>query len=73
MSSHVEQQIAARIAAVRARREQQAADRAARAEQRAHGVAARHAAKLRRLTEQDRAALEQRGDEIEQSPEGGAA
>ncbi|MFF3897921.1 hypothetical protein ACFYY3_33170 [Streptomyces sp. NPDC001812] len=73
MSSHVEQAIAARIAAVRARREQQAADRAARAEQRAHGVAARHAAKLRRLAEQDRAVLEQRGDEIEQSPRGGAA
>ncbi|MCP3769504.1 hypothetical protein [Streptomyces sp. MAR25Y5] len=73
MSSHVEQAIAARIAAVRAHREQQAADRAARAEQRAHGVAARHAAKLRRLAEQDRARVEQRGDEIEQSLRGGAA
>lgn len=49
MVSHVEQAIAARIAAARARREQQAADRAARAARRAHGVAARHAAKLRRL------------------------
>ncbi|WP_406354862.1 hypothetical protein OHB56_20290 [Streptomyces sp. NBC_01635] len=72
MVSHVEQAIAAHIAAVRARREQQAADRAARVEQRAYGVAARHAAKLRRLAEQDHAALEQRGDEIEQSSQGGA-
>ncbi|MEU2596971.1 helix-turn-helix domain-containing protein [Streptomyces hirsutus] len=71
MVSHVEQQITARIAAVRARREQQAADRVARVEQRAHGVATRHAAKLRRLTEQDRVALEQCGGKIEQPPRGG--
>ncbi|MFD3729989.1 hypothetical protein [Streptomyces sp. NPDC058632] len=50
MVSHVEQAIAARIAAVRARREQQAADRAAFAEQRAHGLQARRTAKLRRLS-----------------------
>ncbi|MFI1422745.1 helix-turn-helix domain-containing protein [Streptomyces sp. NPDC020731] len=48
MVSHVEQAIAARIAAVRARRDQQAADRAALAEQRTHGLRARHAAKLSR-------------------------
>ncbi|MFE7237913.1 hypothetical protein [Streptomyces sp. NPDC057580] len=51
MTSHVEQQIAARITAVRARQAQAAVDRAARAEQRAHGVAARHAAKLRYLAQ----------------------
>ncbi|WP_141658487.1 hypothetical protein [Streptomyces mutabilis] len=73
MPSHVEQQIAARIAAVRARREQQAADRATRSAQRAHGVAARHAAKLRRLAPQGRTAFEQRGNEIERSSRGGAA
>ncbi|XKK59436.1 hypothetical protein HFP71_25765 [Streptomyces sp. ARC32] len=74
MPSHVEQQIAARIAAVRARREQQAADRAARSAQRAaHGVAARHAAKLRRLAQQGRTAFEQRGNQIERSSRGGAA
>lgn len=73
MPSHVEQQIAARISAVRARRERQAADRAARSAQRAHGVAARHAAKLRRLAQQGRTAFERRGYEIERSSRGGAA
>ncbi|MDN3260649.1 hypothetical protein QWJ26_12645 [Streptomyces sp. CSDS2] len=72
MPSHVEQQIAACIAAVRARREQHA-DRAARSAQRAHGVAARHAAKLRRLAQQGRTAFEQRGNEIERASRGGAA
>ncbi|MGI5512752.1 hypothetical protein [Streptomyces sp. CA-106131] len=56
MASHVEQQIAACIAAG-ARREQQAADRAAFAERRAHGLRARHATKRRRL---DQAADESR-------------
>ncbi|MGC9473263.1 hypothetical protein ACP4I1_03760 [Streptomyces sp. WG4] len=73
MPSHVEQQIAARIAAVGARRERQAADRAARSAQRAHGDAARHAAKLRRLAQQGRTAFEQRGNEIERTSQGGAA
>ncbi|WP_367574114.1 hypothetical protein [Streptomyces griseoaurantiacus] len=73
MPSHVEQQIAGRIAAVRARREQQATDRAARSAQRAHGVAARHVVKLRRLAQHDRAAFEQCGNEIERPSRGGAA
>lgn len=74
MPSHVEQQIAARItAAVGARRERQAADRATRSAQRAHGVAARHAAKLRRLAQQSGTAFEQRSNPIERSSRGGAA
>jgi hypothetical protein len=48
-ASHVEQAVAARIAAARARRAKQAAARAAFAERRRHGLAARHRAKLRRL------------------------
>ncbi|MFC9050059.1 hypothetical protein [Streptomyces anthocyanicus] len=53
MASHVEQAVAARLAAVRARRDQQATDRAARAVRRRAGVDARNRAKLRRLAEQD--------------------
>ncbi|MCZ9353217.1 hypothetical protein NGM36_26205 [Streptomyces mutabilis] len=54
MASHVEQAVAARIAAVRARHEQQRQDRAARAVRRRAGVDARNRAKLRRLAiEQD--------------------
>jgi len=73
MSSHIDQAVAARIAAARARREQAAADRAERAQRRAHGVAARHAAKLRLLAQQSRAAaIERRGDEIEHDRREGA-
>ncbi|MFD7064394.1 hypothetical protein [Streptomyces sp. NPDC059906] len=53
MASHVEQAVAARIAAVRARHEQQRHDRAARTVRRRAGVDARNRAKLRRLAEQD--------------------
>lgn len=49
MASHVEQTVAARIAAARARIAQQRAERAAFAEARAHGLATRHTAKLRHL------------------------
>jgi hypothetical protein len=59
VTSHVEQQIAARIARARAGRAQQAAERAERAERRAHGLTARHAAKLRHLAERDVAEPEQ--------------
>ncbi|MGW0626060.1 hypothetical protein [Streptomyces sp. NPDC002758] len=58
MPSHVEQQIAARIAAARDRREQRAADRAAFAERRAHGLTTRHATKLRRLDQADQDAAD---------------
>ncbi|MFE7387235.1 hypothetical protein [Streptomyces sp. NPDC057582] len=54
-ASAVEQAVAARIAAAVARREQQRSDRAARARRRAYGLAQRHAAKLRRLDDRDRA------------------
>lgn len=56
MASHVEQAIAARIAAVRARRAQEAAGRAVFAERRAYGLIQGHAAKLRHLA--DRARVE---------------
>ncbi|MEV8065289.1 hypothetical protein AB0P32_03930 [Streptomyces sp. NPDC085995] len=57
MVSHVEQAVAARLAAVQARREQQRQDRAARAVRRRAGVDARNRAKLARLaTEQTAAA-----------------
>ncbi|WP_459752875.1 hypothetical protein [Streptomyces sennicomposti] len=53
MASHVEQAVAARLAAVQARRAQQRQDRAARAARRRAGVDARNRAKLARLaTEQ---------------------
>ncbi|MEV8553433.1 hypothetical protein AB0L04_26925 [Streptomyces glaucescens] len=48
MPSHVEQQIAARIAAAKAKRARQKQQRRDLAQARRRGVAARHAAKLRR-------------------------
>ncbi|PZH20153.1 hypothetical protein C1I97_01625 [Streptomyces sp. NTH33] len=48
MTSHVDQAVAARIAAARRKREQQRQQRAELAEAREHGLAARHAAKLQR-------------------------
>ncbi|MET9762063.1 hypothetical protein ABZ016_23905 [Streptomyces sp. NPDC006372] len=60
MSSHVEQQVQARIAAARAKAEADRRRRQEFAEERQHGVAARHAEKLRRqavndLTDEERA------------------
>lgn len=49
MSSHVEQQIQARIAAARAKTQQQREDRAEFARRRAAGLEARKHAKLRRV------------------------
>lgn len=51
MTSHVDEQIRARIAAARAKREQQRQQRAELAEARQHGLAARRRTKLQRLTE----------------------
>ena len=55
MTSHVEQQIAARIARVRAEEERKRQQREELARRRAAGLARRHAAKLRRLAEKGRA------------------
>ncbi|MFC8667070.1 hypothetical protein [Streptomyces sp. NPDC057199] len=46
MSSHVEEQVAARIAAVRRKTEERERQRAELAEARQYGLRARHAAKL---------------------------
>lgn len=51
MTSHVEQQIAARIAAARRRAEEEQRRRAELAKARKAGLARRHAAKLARLAE----------------------
>lgn len=51
MTSHVEQQIAARIARVRAEEERKRREREELAAARAKGVARRHAAKLRQLAQ----------------------
>ncbi|MFD8739400.1 hypothetical protein ACFV06_31440 [Streptomyces sp. NPDC059618] len=51
MTSHVEQQVAARIAAARARVEAEKQRRAELAAARHRGIAARHATKLRNLAE----------------------
>ncbi|WP_329057615.1 hypothetical protein OG511_20340 [Streptomyces sp. NBC_01453] len=48
MTSHIEQAVAARIAAARRKAEQKKRRRAELAEARAHGLASRHAAKMRR-------------------------
>ncbi|WP_167828803.1 hypothetical protein [Streptomyces sp. MZ04] len=53
MTSHVEQQIAARIAAVKARRRRRREERQEFAENRAHGLQARHAAKVARWADED--------------------
>jgi hypothetical protein len=49
VTSHVDEQIQARIAAARAKTQQQREERAAFAERRAAGLVARKAAKLRRI------------------------
>lgn len=54
MTSHVEQQIAARIARVRAEEERKRLEREELARRRATGLAKRHAQKLRRLAEKGR-------------------
>ncbi|MGW4975417.1 hypothetical protein [Streptomyces mirabilis] len=51
MTSHVEQQIAARIARVRAEQERKRKEREELAARRKAGLAKRHAAKLRALAE----------------------
>ncbi|WP_180685326.1 hypothetical protein [Streptomyces gossypiisoli] len=48
MASHVDEQIAARIAAARLKRERRRQQRAEMDEARRYGLNARHAAKLRR-------------------------
>ena len=48
MTSHVEQAVAARIAAARRKREQRRQQRAEVDEARTHGLEARHATKMRR-------------------------
>lgn len=53
MSSHVEQQIQARIAAARSRRQRRRQQREELDEARAHGLQARHAAKLTRRAKDD--------------------
>lgn len=53
MSSHVEQAVAARIAAARRKREQRRQQRAELDEARTHGLEARHATKMRRWQEED--------------------
>ena len=53
VTSHVEQQVAARIAAARARREQRRQQRAELNEARTHGLEARHATKMRRWADEE--------------------
>lgn len=53
MTSHVEQQIQARIAAARAKRQQQRAERQEFTEARDHGLEARHTAKMRRWADEE--------------------
>lgn len=54
MTSHVEDQIQARIAAVKQKRAKRRHQRAELEEARAHGLEARHAAKLARWQEDER-------------------
>lgn len=53
MASHVEEQIAARIAAAKARRADRRQQRAELDEAREYGLEARHTAKMRRWAEED--------------------
>jgi hypothetical protein len=53
MTSHVEQQVAARIAAARAKAAQKRRQRAEFLERRRYGLEARHAAKMRRWDDED--------------------
>ncbi|MGW0494996.1 hypothetical protein ACWD0Z_06030 [Streptomyces sp. NPDC003007] len=77
MTSHVEQQIQARIAAARAKAEANKQRRQELAEARQHGLAARHAQKLRRqdarreADEDDQADEQQDGDTAD-SPQASA-
>lgn len=50
LEAAVTRRLAERVTAARRRRDQQRADRAERTRRRAHGLAARHATKLDRLT-----------------------
>ncbi|WP_327724433.1 hypothetical protein [Streptomyces europaeiscabiei] len=62
-TSHVEQQIAARIAAAKVRVQAAQQRRTSLAEARKHGLARRHAAKLARLAAQEQRAQQQRLDD----------
>ncbi|MFE6530035.1 hypothetical protein ACFVMA_13960 [Streptomyces rochei] len=53
MTSHVDEQIAARIAAAKLKRSKRRQQRAELDEQRQYGLEARHAAKVRRWAEDD--------------------
>ncbi|MER8008128.1 hypothetical protein [Streptomyces sp. NPDC094149] len=53
MTSHVEEQIQARIAAARAKRAKRRQQRVELAEAREYGLQARHAAKMRRWAEDE--------------------
>ncbi|MFE0273789.1 hypothetical protein ACFWZY_16960 [Streptomyces sp. NPDC058992] len=53
MTSHVDEQIQARIAAAKAKRERRRRQREELDEAREHGLEARHAAKIRRWAEQE--------------------
>lgn len=64
-TSHVEQQIAARIAAVKIRVAAAKERRTSLAEARKHGLARRHAAKLRHLKDAEQRAQQQRPDDEE--------
>ncbi|MFJ8822401.1 hypothetical protein ACIREE_11525 [Streptomyces sp. NPDC102467] len=57
MTSHVEQQIAARIAAAKSKRRQRREQRAEFVENRTHGLQARMAAKVRRWADEDDATV----------------
>ncbi|MFD7996284.1 hypothetical protein [Streptomyces mexicanus] len=52
-TSHVDEQVQARIAAARLKREQRQQRRAELDENRAHGLQARHLAKMRRWADED--------------------
>lgn len=67
MASHVEQAVAARVAAARARIAQQRAEREAFAANRRRGLTARHSAKLRHL-----AAVEQQPADTAATDQGAA-
>lgn len=65
-TSHVEQQVQARIAAARVKIQAAKERRASLAETRRAGLARRHAAKLRRLAVQEQLRLD--GEQLEESP-----
>ncbi|MET9494296.1 hypothetical protein [Streptomyces sp. NPDC006552] len=53
MTSHVEQQIAARVAQAKAKRQQRRQQREEFADNRARGLQARHTAKMRRWADEE--------------------